>query len=47
VRSNYQEGFLQNCIGKELCSVSVAAEVFGGDPCPGSIKKLSVEAVCS
>ncbi|XP_052183251.1 beta-galactosidase-like isoform X2 [Diospyros lotus] len=37
----------RNCIGKELCSVSVAAEVFGGDPCPGSIKKLSVEAVCS
>lgn len=38
---------LQNCIGKQSCSVAVAPEVFGGDPCPGSTKKLSVEAVCS
>nr|ABV32546.1 beta-galactosidase protein 1 [Prunus persica] len=37
----------RNCIGKQSCSVAVAPEVFGGDPCPGSTKKLSVEAVCS
>lgn len=37
----------RNCIGKQSCSVSVAPEVFGGDPCPGSMKKLSVEALCS
>ncbi|XP_008242341.2 PREDICTED: LOW QUALITY PROTEIN: beta-galactosidase [Prunus mume] len=37
----------RNCIGKQSCSVTVAPEVFGGDPCPGSTKKLSVEAVCS
>lgn len=37
---------LQNCIGKQSCSVTVAPEVFGGDPCPGSRKKLSVEAAC-
>ncbi|KAF9680474.1 hypothetical protein SADUNF_Sadunf06G0124800 [Salix dunnii] len=37
----------QNCVGKQSCSVTVVAEVFGGDPCPDSAKKLSVEAVCS
>ncbi|KAJ4831119.1 hypothetical protein Tsubulata_010635 [Turnera subulata] len=37
----------RNCIGKQSCSVSVAPEVFGGDPCPTISKKLSVEAVCS
>ncbi|CAK9144124.1 unnamed protein product [Ilex paraguariensis] len=37
----------RNCIGKQSCSVTVAPEVFGGDPCPDSVKKLSVEAVCS
>ncbi|KAM7509669.1 hypothetical protein LguiA_020122 [Lonicera macranthoides] len=37
----------RNCIGKQSCSVSVATEVFGGDPCPNTMKKLSVEAVCS
>lgn len=54
---NYQEGpchahrsydaLRKNCIGKQLCSVTVAPEVFGGDPCPNSEKKLSVEAICS
>ncbi|KAF8406894.1 hypothetical protein HHK36_006015 [Tetracentron sinense] len=39
--------FERNCIGKESCSVAVAPEVFGGDPCPNIMKKLSVEAVCS
>ncbi|PSS20808.1 Beta-galactosidase [Actinidia chinensis var. chinensis] len=37
----------RNCIGQQSCSVSVAPEVFGGDPCPNSTKKLSVEALCS
>ncbi|KAF5481852.1 hypothetical protein F2P56_002471 [Juglans regia] len=37
----------RNCIGKQSCSVTVAPEVFGGDPCPGNMKKLSVEAICS
>lgn len=37
----------RNCVGQQSCSVSVAPEVFGGDPCPGSMKKLSVEALCS
>ncbi|KAJ7955885.1 Beta-galactosidase [Quillaja saponaria] len=37
----------RNCIGKQSCSVAVATEVFGGDPCPSNMKKLSVEAVCS
>ncbi|KAF7148352.1 hypothetical protein RHSIM_Rhsim03G0232400 [Rhododendron simsii] len=37
----------RNCIGNQSCSVSVVPEVFGGDPCPGSMKKFSAEAVCS
>ncbi|XP_077212588.1 beta-galactosidase-like isoform X1 [Tasmannia lanceolata] len=41
-----KENLLQNCIGQEWCSVTVAAEVFGGDPCPNTMKKLSVEAIC-
>ncbi|CAA6660917.1 unnamed protein product [Spirodela intermedia] len=35
-----------NCVGRERCTVGVAADVFGGDPCPGIMKKLSVEAIC-
>lgn len=41
------DAFERNCVGKQSCSVTVAPEVFGGDPCPDSAKKLSVEAVCS
>ncbi|KAJ1400667.1 Glycoside hydrolase, family 35 [Sesbania bispinosa] len=37
----------RNCIGKQSCMITVAPEVFGGDPCPGIAKKLSVEALCS
>ncbi|KAL6984660.1 hypothetical protein U1Q18_018039 [Sarracenia purpurea var. burkii] len=37
----------RNCIGQQSCSVNVVPEVFGGDPCPDSAKKLSVEAVCN
>ncbi|WCJ42674.1 Beta-galactosidase [Euphorbia peplus] len=40
--------FEKNCVGKQSCSVTVASEVFGGDPCPADAsKKLSVEAVCT
>ncbi|XP_010262131.1 PREDICTED: beta-galactosidase isoform X1 [Nelumbo nucifera] len=42
-----REDLLQNCIGQQTCSVTVAPEVFGGDPCPSTMKKLSVEAICS
>lgn len=54
---NYREGSChahksydvpqQNCIGQQSCSVIVAPQFFGGDPCPGVAKKLSLEAVCS
>ncbi|KAG0493896.1 hypothetical protein HPP92_004890 [Vanilla planifolia] len=37
---------LQNCVGQQACSVAVAPEVFGGDPCPGNMKTLAVEAIC-
>ncbi|GKV14010.1 hypothetical protein SLEP1_g24948 [Rubroshorea leprosula] len=39
--------FQKKCVGQHSCSVSVAPQVFGGDPCPTSTKKLSVEALCS
>ncbi|KAJ9167951.1 hypothetical protein P3X46_019538 [Hevea brasiliensis] len=39
--------FQSNCLGKQSCEVVVAPENFGGDPCPGSPKKLSVEVQCS
>ncbi|XP_022754889.1 beta-galactosidase-like [Durio zibethinus] len=41
------DAFQKNCIGKQSCSVTVAPELFGGDPCPDSMKKLSVEAACN
>ncbi|KAF8388824.1 hypothetical protein HHK36_025504 [Tetracentron sinense] len=41
------DAFEKNCIGQQSCSLIVAPEVFGGDPCPNVMKKLSVEAVCS
>ncbi|OMO67301.1 hypothetical protein CCACVL1_20626 [Corchorus capsularis] len=41
------DAFQKNCIGQQSCSVTVAPEVFGGDPCPETMKKLSVEAACS
>ncbi|CAI0392217.1 unnamed protein product [Linum tenue] len=54
---NYQQGschafhsydaFNRLCVGQNWCSVTVAPEMFGGDPCPNVMKKLSVEAVCS
>ncbi|CAN1827209.1 Beta-galactosidase 1, partial [Linum perenne] len=39
--------FLQLCVGQNRCSVTVAPEMFGGDPCPKVMKKLAVEAICS
>ncbi|XP_019463931.1 PREDICTED: beta-galactosidase-like [Lupinus angustifolius] len=54
---NYREGSChahksyhapeKNCIGKQSCFVTVDSTVFGGDPCPGTAKKFSVEALCS
>lgn len=39
--------FLQFCVGKPFCDIVVQPASFGGDPCPGSLKKLSVEVQCS
>lgn len=39
--------FLQRCIGKEACAVTIANSNFGQDPCPNKLKRLTVEAVCS
>ncbi|KAF5453009.1 hypothetical protein F2P56_027956 [Juglans regia] len=41
------DAFQRNCVGQNSCSVTVAPEIFGGDPCPNVMKKLSVEAICS
>ncbi|KAL5698727.1 Beta-galactosidase 1 [Ranunculus cassubicifolius] len=41
------DAFEKNCVGQNYCAVTVAPEVFGGDPCPSVMKKLSVEAICS
>uniref|UniRef100_A0A166ENF5 beta-galactosidase n=1 Tax=Daucus carota subsp. sativus TaxID=79200 RepID=A0A166ENF5_DAUCS len=41
------DAFERNCIGQNACSVRVAPEQFGGDPCPNIMKKLSVEVICS
>lgn len=38
--------FEKKCIGQQSCSVAVVADVFGGDPCPGTMKSVSVEAIC-
>ncbi|CAM0881465.1 unnamed protein product [Alopecurus aequalis] len=39
--------FQKNCINQEHCVVSIVPEVFGGDPCPGTMKRAVVEATCS
>ncbi|EYU21377.1 hypothetical protein MIMGU_mgv1a001631mg [Erythranthe guttata] len=39
--------FERYCVGQQSCSVPITPEIFGGDPCPNIMKKLSVEAVCS
>ncbi|GAB4847486.1 Beta-galactosidase 3 [Ancistrocladus abbreviatus] len=35
------------CIGKQRCAVPISNSVFGEDPCPNVLKRLSVEAVCA
>ncbi|KAI4386958.1 hypothetical protein MLD38_004831 [Melastoma candidum] len=39
--------FEMTCLGLNSCSVTIAPEIFGGDPCPNTLKKLSVEVICS
>ncbi|KAF8011596.1 hypothetical protein BT93_J2014 [Corymbia citriodora subsp. variegata] len=39
--------FQRTCVGQNSCTVPVTPEIFGGDPCPSVMKKLSVEAICS
>jgi hypothetical protein len=34
------------CLGKATCSVVASSENFGGDPCPGSGKRLAIQATC-
>ncbi|TYI59902.1 hypothetical protein E1A91_D10G068300v1 [Gossypium mustelinum] len=41
------DAFNRLCVGQNFCSVTVAPEMFGGDPCPNVMKKLSVEVICS
>ncbi|KAK7325120.1 hypothetical protein VNO77_29211 [Canavalia gladiata] len=41
------DAFERNCVGQNWCTVTVAPENFGGDPCPNVMKKLSVEAICT
>lgn len=33
-------------MGQQFCAVNVIPEVFGGDPCPGTLKSVAVEATC-
>ncbi|KAK6153598.1 hypothetical protein DH2020_013237 [Rehmannia glutinosa] len=57
VCGNFREGschafhsydvFGKYCVGQQSCTVPVTPEIFGGDPCPSVMKKLSVEAICS
>ncbi|XP_031489155.1 beta-galactosidase-like [Nymphaea colorata] len=39
--------FQKRCVGQEWCSVVISQDVFRGDPCPGVMKRVAVEAVCS
>lgn len=39
--------FLQRCIGKQRCAVTISNTNFGQDPCPNVLKRLSVEVVCA
>ncbi|XP_058089918.1 beta-galactosidase 6-like [Magnolia sinica] len=34
------------CLGKRGCSVALSSGNFGGDPCPGTLKSLLVDAKC-
>ncbi|XP_071686020.1 beta-galactosidase-like [Rutidosis leptorrhynchoides] len=44
---NSYDAFNKLCVGQNSCTVPVTPEIFGGDPCPKVMKKLSVEAICS
>ncbi|PON52017.1 Glycoside hydrolase [Parasponia andersonii] len=35
------------CTGLESCAVGISSSNFGTDPCPGVLKRLTVEALCS
>ncbi|KAI3747727.1 hypothetical protein L6452_10338 [Arctium lappa] len=37
----------KRCVGKERCAVTIANSNFGEDPCPNTLKRLSVEAICA
>ncbi|KAI7736627.1 hypothetical protein M8C21_025712 [Ambrosia artemisiifolia] len=37
----------KRCIGKERCAVTISNSNFGQDPCPNTLKRLTVEAVCA
>ena len=41
-----KEALEKNCVGQQSCDMLVTPEVFGEDPCPGTMKKLAVEAIC-
>ncbi|PKI43974.1 hypothetical protein CRG98_035650 [Punica granatum] len=49
VTSHYSKGLTlaQICIGQNSCTVPVTPEIFGRDPCPSVMKKLSAEVICS
>eukprot|EP00252_Welwitschia_mirabilis_P002303 TRINITY_DN12214_c0_g3_i1.p1 TRINITY_DN12214_c0_g3~~TRINITY_DN12214_c0_g3_i1.p1 ORF type:complete len:374 (+),score=63.87 TRINITY_DN12214_c0_g3_i1:270-1391(+) len=37
----------KKCLGLERCSLSISGNNFGGDPCPGILKHVAIEAVCT
>nr|XP_043632613.1 beta-galactosidase 3-like [Erigeron canadensis] len=37
----------KRCIGKEKCVVTISNNNFGQDPCPNTLKRLTVEAFCA
>ncbi|KAH9326722.1 hypothetical protein KI387_006900 [Taxus chinensis] len=54
---SFQQGFCHSpnsvatiqkkCLGLQKCALSVTGKIFGGDPCPGMLKQVAIEAVCS
>lgn len=46
----YNQGvfcYMQKCVGKARCAVTISNSNFGKDPCPNVLKRLTVEAVCA
>ncbi|XP_071707113.1 beta-galactosidase 3-like [Rutidosis leptorrhynchoides] len=37
----------KRCVGKDRCAVAVSNSNFGQDPCPKTLKRLTVEAICA